>query len=876
MYADLLVSDGSTGSPMPGFMGNFAIAKGSKTSPDALSSLQDSCPPRESSSCGECTCNNNNYGFMCFSCDSGDDDDDTYHATAASEDTDDAGATETLEKHAIEAATVRLAASECFICDGFSASTCSLALTSVIQGLDEKTRLGTLKELLDAPCDAAGLSDTQCLGALDASFAQLKTPAKLGLVADMCNLVESGMSESKTAKDAKSTSESASSSAAVAGSSGAEDAAGKESLSHFEMKMAGKKAHQQASSSSSTNAAADSLATSTAAFPSKASASASQQDAPAASAAAHLSVDECSLCAGFSGKTCAAALSNVVAGLDAPSRLDVQYALFASNSEVMSSPSCAAIARASSAGEDAATCLLELDASFASLQTKTKAALASNMCALLEAQASPAGFSSSSHKGSLLSSRAAAASRELTTDDEAAAAGAHSANTRAALLGGLAGYSSKTTTVSKPTVFSAASITNAQHLHSASSSTSASPLSSSSSSSTAVPRESALSMELNAFAQQVESEPTCAVCDLSGSKTQCLGALDAALRGLSDRQRLEVLWRALPRATVEIACPAGATSDEACLENLDAQLAALKSSRRLELLQGACEMGAYGLTAAQLAGAAMLAASPSYAGVAVADLNVPHLMTLASSSSSSTKAASSAVAMGAFSAANALSAALAAIEASGYLKSSGHWSVREAVQSASTSYDGWHGTVGGLAAVALPAIANPRPAVQDKHTESSRGGYAQVASPPANPADDASFLSQGWLGLHAATAAATAGFASGAHALVFNFAAASSSEEDPQTRGLASNTESSSLETSTHSPLDSASKYDDLFMAMGHSAAGFVVGALAAAGVAYAFLVVRRRFKNGSASKQYSEVPEQPPAKWDEKLYESPAFVLSL
>ena len=856
---------------MPGFKGNFALAKGSKTSPDALTSLQDSCPPREGSSCGECTCNNNNYGFMCFSCDS--DDDETYHAAAATDDTDDAGAAETLELHAIEAATTRLAASDCYICDGFSASTCSLALTSVIQGLDDKTRLATLTDLLDAPCEAAGLSDKQCLSALDTSFDQLKTPAKLGLVADMCSLVETGMSESTSPSSSK---ENAKSTAAVdVSSSTKEDVENKDetSTSHFEKKMAGKKAHRQAASSSSSGASASVKATAT---------TAAHQVAavvvPAAeSAIAHLSEGECSLCAGFSGKTCAAALSNVVAGLDAPSRLDVQYALFASSKVVTSSLSCAAIAHASSlsSGEDAVTCLSELDASFASMHAKPKAALASNMCAILEAQASPGGSSFSSHKGSLLSSYAAVrASRELTTDDEAAAAGAHSANTRAALLGGLT-YSSKTTTVSKPTVFSAASVANAQH-----------KTMSSSSSSSAAPRESALSVELNAFAQQVESEPTCAVCDLSGSKAQCLSALDAALRGLSDRQRLEVLWRALPRATIEIACPAGTTSDKACLENLDAQLGALKSSRRLELLQGACEMGAYGTTAAQLAGAAVLAASPSYLGVAVADLNVPHLMTLASasasSSSSSASSSSYAVAAGAFSAANALAAALAATKSSGYLKSSGHWSVREAVQAASTSDGGWHGTIGGLAAVALPAVTHPPPAAQDKHEESSRGGYAQVAPPPANPDAEASSLSQGWLGLHAATAAATSGFVSGAHALVSNFAAAPSSKEGLEARGLVAedgaNTESSSssLDASAHSRRDSASKYDDLFLAMGHSAAGFVVGALAAAGVAYTFLAVRRRLKAGSASKQYTEVPAQPPAKWDEKLYESPAFVLSL
>jgi hypothetical protein len=683
------------------------------------------------------------------------------------------------------------------------------------------------------------------LGALDVSFAQLKTPAKLGLVADMCSLVEAGPSDAAAAAGVGTPRLSAEAAALpvarIAETNAADE--GATGSSQFAMKMSGKQAHQAAAATAAEGArvaaAAAHLATTTKAAKTNGK---TVSKAVAMSAAAHVA-DDCSLCAGFSAKTCSAALTNVVSGLDAPSRLDVQHALLHASAAAQS-PSCVAVAeQAAASGRDAAVCLAALDVSFATLAAQPKADLASSMCALLEAQAAA--------DGTALSRASRASSRPLTTDDESAVESAHTANTRAFLLGG---STSATTTVSKPTVFSAASVT-AAHGNTPSSSA---PLS---------VAESALSVELDALASQVTAEPTCALCDAAGSDRQCLAALDAALRGLSDRQRLTVTWRALPQSTTQVACPAGTVGDKACLKNLDAQLSALTSSRRLQALSGACEVGAYAQAAAQLAAAATLAASPAYAGVPVATLNVPLLMAQASSASG--------VAAGAAGAADALAAALAAAHPNGYLAGGARLSVRDAVKMA---LGGWHAALGGLAAVALPSVTATPTATTSGSSSGAPPAHPKAATPPDA---DAASLSQGWLGRSAAAvptavSALSAGFATGARALVTNLAVATQEVRDLAASSADSAGSSSSSDSADNYSGRNAAKsaHDALFMAMGHSAAGFVLGACAAASVAYAVVVVRRR-RDRSASKQYTAVPELPP-KWNEQLYESPAFVLNL
>jgi CHASE3 domain sensor protein len=78
----------------------------------------------------------------------------------------------------------------CAICAGFSSQTCALALTNVISGLNDKSRLSIEKELLDKDESTCGsLKDKDCLVILDTSFTSLETPDKVHLVENMCDLL---------------------------------------------------------------------------------------------------------------------------------------------------------------------------------------------------------------------------------------------------------------------------------------------------------------------------------------------------------------------------------------------------------------------------------------------------------------------------------------------------------------------------------------------------------------------------------------------------------------------------------------------------------------------------------------------------------------
>jgi hypothetical protein len=339
---------------------------------------------------------------MCFECASraGEGLDD-YTASKAGDDDDSTSSMSLIKKEA----TAALAATDCFICEGFSAKTCAAALTTVISGLASEARLPLEKELLvkgdrAALCD--GVDDKACLSAVDGVFAALSTADKVTMVGSMCGLVES-------------------STESLAESSKESSAALDKQPSQPTKKVA--RSNSAVSSSGVASSTTSSTASST---PVSGSSKKTKKVASTARAFHAANADaSCSLCTGFSSKTCALALTNVISGLARAPRLSLVRPLL----------DASGTACPSSMTDDA--CLALLDAQFADLGTAPKVAMVSDMCGLLEASAS----SSSSGPGSLPSSG----------DDEATSASAHTANTRSALLLGTSRTSSGKTKAKQAT-----------------------------------------------------------------------------------------------------------------------------------------------------------------------------------------------------------------------------------------------------------------------------------------------------------------------------------------------------------------------------------------------------------------------------------------
>jgi hypothetical protein len=499
-------------------------------------------------------------------CDDDDDGDDDEVHYQDEDDTDDDGddgddfrssGMSDDEAAAIKRASKALAESECFICEGFSAKTCTTALTTVISNLKDASRLSIEKELLDTGaeklCGAGSggvqTTDEECLVKLDSKFSALETSDKLDLMGSMCELVENsaglGSSDAEAkAKGALGVHETKAMAKAAVKAAKLEAAKTPEGMAKLALKKAAKEAKQVADEEAKVAAAAAAE---------KAAAAAS---AASTSSSSKSSSSSCSMCKGFSDKTCALALTNVITGLDDSTRLDI-------HTELLSAPTlCAGVPGAS------AQCLTKLDSAFEAMAVGEKMQLVGTMCALLE---------SAEEEESASSSEASAAAHLSATDDEATTAAAHALNTRNALL---AHTTTTTSSSSTKTMAVAATKTSVQ-----------------------------IEALLSTVDEAEIAEPQCLLCEGLSDRV-CLAALDASYDGLTDRQRLSVAGRSLSGYPTFTSC-GDDMGDLTCLATLDASFATLSDEDRLHVLKDACTMGAYGAAAVALATTSAAATGPA-------------------------------------------------------------------------------------------------------------------------------------------------------------------------------------------------------------------------------------------------------------------------
>jgi len=674
--------DASTEIEMSGYEGHFwpAVSSDAETLIDGASQIMQ-CTPRELTSCSACSCSGGD--LMCFSCaasqgrsksykahgaknsgtddctddadcDGGEDDDDAIHYQDEDDDDKDTAkeekAANDVEVLALARASQSLAESECFICEGFSANTCTLALTTVIAGLSDASRLAIEKELLDdgstqeeggsgaaaqssSVCEGTS-SDAECLETLDASFQALRTSEKLDLMLNMCALVEdkAGLGEqgaSASAKGALGIHETKAEAKAAVRAAKAEAALTSEGQAKAAVKTAAKEAKKVAlkAEKEEEEAAAAAKEVAAAAASSKSSKSGSSS---------------CSMCQGFSAKTCALALTNVITGLDDGTRLDIHTAL-------LPAPAlCSGVPGASVA------CLAKLDKAFDALAVGAKMQLVGDMCELLE---------TAEKEMTTSSAEQAAAAHLASTDDEVTSAAAHAVNTRNALLSHSSSSSSSSAEEEKEEKDSAAATTTK----------------------TSVQIEALLdSVDL----QQV-GEPQCLLCEGLGDRV-CLAALDASFQGLTDRQRLTVSLRVLTGYPTFTAC-GEEDGDLSCLAKLDASFSTLSDEDRLNVLKDACTLGSYGTSAAALAATSAAASGP------VNQAQTTEALLSAASGSGSSGFAPGPSCASQFCVVAKLAASLAADALA--LKGGVAFLV-----TGSTSPAEWKSTLGHLATVALPTV----------------------------------------------------------------------------------------------------------------------------------------------------------------------------
>ena len=478
--------------------------------------------------------------------------------------------TDRSEKILEEASHFATKASMCTVCRGFSRKTCAAALKYVVSGLDDRTRLEIERELLDLDGTTCSLlDDKDCLVLLDTRFKGTGVASKMDLVGTMCNLLESDSAGTPPHKVLGQRDTSTSS--AVAPPSHITDAEAHHKQSTHDALLEFTAARPAPERVETTATAASDDASAMEDYPPNAGASATimltiSKPVVPTSTLSSSPTQICSICSGFSRKTCALALTNVVSGLDDRSRLEIERELLD-----LDRSSCSLL--------DDKDCLIKLDSDFGDMNDASKTSIVDTMCSLLESGSSM--------------SRHGASSGMLGTHDSRLDAGR---STRSALLQGnfvtLPTWTSTADPEATPVLPEYFNESKSPHLQSHS---------------LEEPHFIALSVE-DAL-ETLSEPPACSVCSKLTERACVLG-LESSFLMMTPKQRLTVQKRLLLGAVASTGAVCSSSSKERderkCLGVLDAAWAQDTTSKgRRGLLMDACALGAYGRAAAAVATASL-------------------------------------------------------------------------------------------------------------------------------------------------------------------------------------------------------------------------------------------------------------------------------